>query len=96
MPALRSSSHVRSGLERATDPRHFSAVSETPIPTSRFGRTEAKHEGQTVEGAPEDELAAVLAAVSSSNGSAESATPEDAKNDLDLPAFMRRERRLFQ
>lgn len=96
MPALRPSHTSDQVLERATDPRHFSAVSETPIPTSRFDESDGETREQTAEGAPEDDLAAVSAAASSSNGSAESATPEDAKNDLDLPAFMRRERRLFQ
>jgi cell division protein FtsZ len=96
MPASRSTHTSDQVLERATDPRHFSAISETPIPASRFDERDEEAEGQAGESAPEDEMAAVSAAGASSNGSAENANPEDAKNDLDLPAFMRRERRLFQ
>ena len=62
MPALRPSHTSDQVLERATDPRHFSAVSETPIPTSRFDEPDGETREQTAEGAPEDDLAAVSAA----------------------------------
>ena len=43
MPALRPSHTSDQVLERATDPRHFSAVSETPIPTSRFDESDERN-----------------------------------------------------
>ena len=43
-----------------------------------------------------EEQIAVAAMASAPSPAMPGPTPEDAKNDLELPAFMRRERRLFQ
>ena len=51
-------------------------------------------DSESVSEEREEEMAAV-AAVASAHAHT-SPTPEEAKNDLDLPAFMRRDRRLFQ
>jgi hypothetical protein len=77
-------------LERATEPR-FTAASEpqfTPEPIEIAEEPEIiEAEGQPVE----EEVGVAVAAAS-----APTPAPEEPKNDLDLPAFMRRERRLFQ
>jgi hypothetical protein len=92
-------------MERATEPRFapepssamsFAAISyPEPEPVAGAVDPYADMEPALVEEATEE-----IAVAASANVPALTAIPtapsEEAKNDLDLPAFMRRERRLFQ
>ncbi len=84
LPVVRSNSFDQV-MERATEPRftepRFIAAPE-PSMQDELVNEEVEREPEVVE---EEVLVA-----------AESPSPEEAKNDLELPAFMRRERRLFQ
>jgi cell division protein FtsZ len=84
LPIVRSTG-VDQVLERATDPRYTSA----PEPESV--ETDDDFEVTIPDREVAEEEVAVAAVAASPNG-----TSEESKNDLDLPAFMRRERRLFQ
>jgi cell division protein FtsZ len=84
LPIVRSTG-VDQVLERATDPRYTSA----PEPESV--ETDDDFEVIIPDREVAEEEVAVAAVAASPNG-----TSEESKNDLDLPAFMRRERRLFQ
>jgi cell division protein FtsZ len=68
-------------MERATEPRFASE----PASAMSFAETSYPEEIAVAASANVPALAAIPTAPS-----------EEAKNDLDLPAFMRRERRLFQ
>jgi hypothetical protein len=89
LPALRSSHTSDQVLERATEPRYISA----PDPFER--REEVVEITEQMPEIVTDEEVAVAAAANApvNNPAAQS---EEGKNDLELPAFMRRERRLFQ
>ena len=90
LPSVRQTSMSDQVLERATEPR-FTAASE-PQFTSEPIKIVDEPEIIEAEAQPVEEEVGVAVAASSSPSPA----PEEPKNDLDLPAFMRRERRLFQ
>lgn len=91
-------------LERATEPRF--APRHNPEPeiaiTPMFAHSGASASIDEYEPRdavivdPEEEVAAVAVASTPVPQSNPGPSADDAKNDLDLPAFMRRERRLFQ
>jgi cell division protein FtsZ len=92
LPALRSSHTSDQVLERATEPRYVAAAAPQPDPFERQEELVAVAE-QTPEIVTEEEVAVAAVASTPVNSEPQS---EEAKNDLELPAFMRRERRLFQ
>jgi hypothetical protein len=78
-------------LERATEPRYTAAEPQI-LPPIAEKYEEAEAEIVEIDDpAGEPQVAAAAAA----NPAPQPASDEN-KNDLDLPAFMRRERRLFQ
>jgi cell division protein FtsZ len=92
LPALRSSHTSDQVLERATEPRYISASAPEPDPFER--REEVVEITEQIPEIVTDEEVAVAATASAPANPAPQS--EEAKNDLELPAFMRRERRLFQ
>jgi cell division protein FtsZ len=103
LPAVVRSSMSDQVLERATEPK-FTAAPE-PQFADRLIASEPRFEtvdqevGREAEIVVEGEVAvaaAVAEAPAKRSDTSSAATPEEAKNDLELPAFMRRERRLFQ
>lgn len=102
------SSSRPSVFEAAPEPSSDSwFTTKSPEPVIRETNDEVETEAPAHESAPEPEPAiasrhhhhqqqheeVVMAAAAAQSAPA---PPEDPKNDLDLPAFMRRERRLFQ
>jgi cell division protein FtsZ len=97
LPALRSSHTSDQVLERATEPRYIAAAAPEPqITPDPFERREELVEitEQIPEIVMDEEVAVAATAGLPVNNPAPQS--EEAKNDLELPAFMRRERRLFQ
>jgi cell division protein FtsZ len=100
VPAPSTSSVAEHAFERATEPRFAAAAA----PERQEEEFEPVFESAAeVDSASGDELvdddalaAAAVANVPAPSPAPAGPTPEEAKNDLDLPAFMRRERRLFQ
>jgi cell division protein FtsZ len=100
VPASSTSSVAEHAFDRATEPR-FVVAAAPERQEQEFEpvfEIAAEVESERVDQSEDDD---VLAAAAAANVPAPSTaptgpTPEEAKNDLDLPAFMRRERRLFQ
>jgi cell division protein FtsZ len=101
LPAVSKSNIAEQTLERATEPRFIAAAREAeeefePVIQEMVEEVEFE---PIVELVDDDRMA--VAAVANMPAPAPAPAPagptaEEAKNDLDLPAFMRRERRLFQ
>jgi cell division protein FtsZ len=88
-------------LDRATEPRFTSVPEPEPgIAAFQFANSNSDRTESYDEIEPEivevSEEIAVAAMATVPTPSSPGPTAEEAKNDLDLPAFMRRERRLFQ
>jgi cell division protein FtsZ len=99
VPAVSKSNIAEQALERATEPRFIAAAREQeeefePVIEEFVAEVESEPVVELVD----DDLVAVAAVGNMPAPAPAPAGPtaEEAKNDLDLPAFMRRERRLFQ
>ena len=98
-PPASKSHFAEHAFERAPEPRFVApAAPEREEEFEPVFDMAAEVESEPVNEVVDDDVLAVAAVANVPAPPAAPAgpTPEEAKNDLDLPAFMRRERRLFQ
>jgi cell division protein FtsZ len=92
LPAVRSNNMNDQVMERATEPRYIAA----PEPTIAQERLDIDEEPEIIEIETEVVVEEEVAVAAAGPAAKPAPASEEQKNDLDLPAFMRRERRLFQ